>query len=232
MGIMFPVMTSALWHVDPLTFTSLPDVTAANTFLVQVWVKEGRSAFRLKGEPIVLAWLLGSIGFCGFGFFVFLGQLLAGCDGSLTASIMMATQPMTGLNVNSIVRRVMAPLYSFLFTLMSFAGVTLIVTPGDIAALLSEPQHYSANALEYTTITTWLGVTMIIEFNALLFALRMVPIPTTATLIAIVPHPLYMAPVEDFVVVLFWSARTEYSPRSILYNLYLRRRAERLAVSS
>jgi hypothetical protein len=34
--IMFPVMTSALWHVDPLTFTSLPDVTAANTFIVLV----------------------------------------------------------------------------------------------------------------------------------------------------------------------------------------------------
>jgi drug/metabolite transporter (DMT)-like permease len=127
----------------------------------------------LKGAPIVLAWLLGSIGFCGFGSFVFLGQLLAGCDGSLTASIMMATQPMTGLIANSIVRRVTPPLYSFLIALMSFAGVALIVTKRDIAALLSEPQHYSANALEYTTITIWLGLTMLIELNALLFALRL-----------------------------------------------------------
>jgi hypothetical protein len=180
-------------------------VTAANTFIVLVWVKEGRSAFRWKGKPIVLAWLLGSIDFCGFGSFVFLGQLLAGCDGSLTASIMMTTQPMTGLIANSIVRRVTPPLYSFLLTLMSFAGVALIVTKGDIAALRSEPQHYSAYALEYTTITTWLGLTMIIELNALLFALLMVPVPTTATLIAIVPHLLYMGPLEASVVVPFRS---------------------------
>jgi hypothetical protein len=73
---------------------------------------------------------------------------------------------------------------------------------------------------------------MIIEFKALLFALRLVPVPTITTSIAIVPHLLYMEPVEGFVVVLFWRARTECSPRSILYSLYLHRRAERLAVSS
>lgn len=54
---------------------------------------------------MVLAWLLGSIGFCGFGSFVFLGQQLAGREGALTASIMMATQPMMGLLVNSVVRK-------------------------------------------------------------------------------------------------------------------------------
>ena len=129
---------------------------------------------------------------------------MAGRDGALTASIMMATQPMMGLIVNSIVRRVLPPLYSFLFILMSFAGVALVVTKGDIAALLSEPQHYSANALivvgalcwviytfsastfktwsalKYTTMTTVLGLTTIIGLNVLLFVLHVVPVPTTA----------------------------------------------------
>src|ERR1700709_1291917 len=65
MGIMFPVMTSALRHVDPFTFTSLRYMIAASAFLVLLRLKEGRSAFRFKGEPIALAWLAGSIGFCG-----------------------------------------------------------------------------------------------------------------------------------------------------------------------
>jgi drug/metabolite transporter (DMT)-like permease len=154
-SIMFPVMTSALRHVDPFTFTSLRYMTAGSAFLVLMRVKEGPSAFRFKGEPIALAWLLGSIGFCGFGSFVFLGQQLAGRDGALTASIMMATQPMMGLIVNSIVRKVLPPLYSFLFILMSFAGVAGVVTKGDIAALLSEPQHYSANALIVVGALCW-----------------------------------------------------------------------------
>jgi drug/metabolite transporter (DMT)-like permease len=130
MGITFPVMTSALRHVGPFTFTSLRYVIAGSAFLVLLRGKEGRSAFRFKGEPMALAWLPGSIGFCGFGSFVFLGQQLAGRDGALTASIMMATQPMMGLIVNSIVRRIVPPLYSFLFILMSFAGVALVVTTG------------------------------------------------------------------------------------------------------
>ncbi|WP_254074104.1 DMT family transporter [Burkholderia sp. S171] len=225
MGITFPVMTSALRHVDPFTFTSLRYVIAGSAFLVLLREKEGRSAFRFKGEPVALAWLPGSIGFCGFGSFVFLGQQLAGRDGALTASIMMATQPMMGLIVNSIV----PPLYSFLFILMSFAGVALVVTKGDIAALLSEPQHYSANALivvgalcwaiytfsasyfktwsalKYTTMTTLLGLTTIIGLNVLLFALHVVPVPSTAMLIAIIPHLLYMGPVAGFIAILFWN---------------------------
>jgi drug/metabolite transporter (DMT)-like permease len=229
MGIMFPVMTSALRHVDPFTFTSLRYMIAGSAFLVLLRVKEGPGAFRFKGEPIARAWLLGSIGFCGFGSLVFLGQQLAGRDGALTASIMMATQPMMGLIVSSIVRKILPPLYSFLFILMSFAGVALVVTKGDIAALLSEPQHYSANvlivagalcwviytfsastfktwsALRYTAMTTLLGLTTIIGLNVLLFMLHAVPVPTTAMLIAIVPHLLYMGPVAGFIAILFWN---------------------------
>jgi drug/metabolite transporter (DMT)-like permease len=57
---------------------------------------------------------------------------LAGRDGALTASIMMATQPTIGLIVNSSARRIAPPLYSFLFILMPFAGVALVVTKGDM----------------------------------------------------------------------------------------------------
>ena len=228
-GFMFPVMTSALTRVDPFTFTSLRYLIAGTAFLVLLRIKEGPGALRLKGEPVALAWALGSIGFAGFGFFVFLGQQLAGRDGALTASIMMATQPMLGLLVNSVVRRILPPLYSFLFILLSFCGVALVVTKGNIAGLLSEPQDYSANALivlgalcwviytfsasffpkwsafRYTTMTTWLGLTTIVAVNLLLFAAHAVPVPSAAALLAIVPHLLYMGLIAGFVGILCWN---------------------------
>ncbi|MFT4506013.1 DMT family transporter [Caballeronia sp. 15711] len=229
MGIMFPVMTDALTHVDPFTFTSLRYLIAGAAFLTLLLVKEGRGGLRTNGESLPLAWLLGSVGFCGFGSFVFLGQQLAGPEGALTASIMMATQPMMGLLLNSIVRKSKPPVFSFMFIVMSFAGVSLVVTKGNVAALLREPQHFSANALiligalcwviytfsashfkswsslKYTTLTTCLGLTTIIGLNILLFALRVVPVPSAAQLWAITPHLLYMGPVAGFVAILFWN---------------------------
>jgi drug/metabolite transporter (DMT)-like permease len=229
MGIMFPVMTSALTHIDPFTFTSLRYLVAGTAFLMLLLIKEGKRGLRACGESIGLAWLLGSVGFCGFGSFVFLGQQLAGREGALTASIMMATQPMMGLLVNSVVRRSKPPLFSLLFVLLSFAGVSLVVTKGNIAAVLREPQHYSANvlivlgalcwviytfgasrfkqwsALKYTTLTTWLGLTTIIGLNVLLFACRVVPIPSTASLRSILPHLLYMGPIAGFIAILCWN---------------------------
>ena len=229
MGIMFPVMTDALTRIDPFSFTSLRYLVAGCAFWALLRFKEGKGALQANGESIALAWLLGSTGFCGFGSFVFLGQQLAGPEGALTASIMMATQPMMGLLVNAIVRKSVPPLYSFLFILMSFAGVALVVTKGDLAAVLREPQHYSANALivlgalcwviytfgaahfrrwsalKYTTMTTWLGLTTILGLNALLFACHAVAVPSAAALRAIVPHLLYMGPIAGFVAILFWN---------------------------
>lgn len=229
LGIMFPVMTDALVHIDPFTFTSLRYVIAGVAFLAILRVKEGKRAFRPDGESLFLAWLLGSIGFCGFGSFVFLGQQLAGPEGALTASIMMATQPMMGLLVNAAVNRRSPPLLSFLFILMSFAGVCLVVTKGDVAAMLHEPQNYSADALiivgalcwviytfgaarfkrwsalKYTTMTTWLGLSTIVGLNVLLVALRIIPLPSAAALRAIVPHLLYMGPIAGCCAILFWN---------------------------
>ncbi|WP_133467947.1 DMT family transporter, partial [Lactobacillus crispatus] len=131
-GCMFPVMTSALRHIDPFTFTSLRYLIAGAASLVLLRLKEGSGALHTEGEPIALAWLLGSIGFAGFGFLVFLGQQQAGRDGALTASVMAATQPMVGLLVHAIMRRVLPPRYTMLFVLLSFCGVALVVTKGDI----------------------------------------------------------------------------------------------------
>ncbi|VVE34494.1 transporter [Pandoraea horticolens] len=228
MGVMFPVMTDALTHVDPFTFTSLRYLIAGIAFAMLLRHREGASAFRADGQSLWLAWLMGSIGFCGFGSFVFLGQQLAGPEGALNASIMMATQPMMGLLVNALVRRTAPPLFSLVFVVISFLGVSLVITRGDILTALHEPQHYAASALivigalcwviytfssayftrwsalKYTTMTTWLGLTTIFGVNVMLIAAHAIPAPTISTLREIVPHLAYMGPIAGFLAILFW----------------------------
>jgi len=227
-GTMFPVMTHALTHIDPFSFTALRYLIGGVCFVILLRLREGPGALSLDGGSGWLVWLLGSIGFCGFGAFVFLGQQLAGPQGALTASIMMATQPMIGLLVNSAMKRVAPPLPAFLFILMSFAGIALVVTKGDIGALLSQPQNYAANALivvgaacwvvftfggayfprwsplKYTTMTLLFGLPTVVGLALALLAIGAVPVPSQGDLIAILPDLLYMGPIAGFAAVLLW----------------------------
>ncbi len=228
LGAMFPVMTDALRHVDPFTFTSLRYLIAGAAFAVLLRRREGHGAFRADGESLALAWLLGSIGFCGFGAFAFLGQQLAGEQGALNTSVMMATQPMMGLLLHALIKRAAPPFVSLLLVLVSFTGVALVITRGDLAAALHAPQSFASSALivfgalswviytfgsayfarwsalKYTTLTVWLGLITIVGLNLLLFAVHAVAVPTPRALWAIAPHLLYMGPVAGCVAILCW----------------------------
>lgn len=228
-GAMFPVMTHALIRIDPFTFTAMRFIIAGIVFLILLIAKEGLTALDMRGERVFLAWALGSAGFAGFGFLVFLGQKLAGPTGALTASIMMATMPMLGLLVNWLLRGVRPALCSFCFILFSFFGVALVITKGDIITALSAPQNYSANVpliigalcwvfytlgagyfpnwspYRYTAITTVLGVTTIFAVNFVLVFVGYIKVPSIATVISITPHLLYMALVAGFLGILSWN---------------------------
>jgi len=228
-GLMFPVMASALKHVDPFTFTSLRYLTAAVTSLAMLLMKEGPQALRLRDESIGRAWFLGSLGFAGFGFLVFLGQQLAGRDGALMTAIMAATQPLLGVMILAVANRTLPSLATFGFIVLSLCGVIVVVTRGDIAGFLDAPQSYVANLLillgmtswmiytfgaarfttwsplRYTTLTMCLGLTTVIAINAALFATHAIPVPRAADLIFIVPHVLYMGLIAGVVGVLCWN---------------------------
>lgn len=228
-GAMFPVMTSALTRVDPFTLTSLRYTTAAVAFLLLLVAREGRASLRLRGERTWLAWLLGSAGFGGFGFLVFLGQQLAGSDGALTASIMMATMPMLGILVNWALRKVVPPAWSVAFMALSFCGVVTVITKGDFGSLLRAPGHYGAYLLiilgalcwviytvgasffpqwspyRYTAITTALGMTSVLAVNGILYASGLVAVPSADALTFALPHLLYMAFGAGFLGVLCWN---------------------------
>jgi len=228
-GTMFPVMTHALTWIDPFTFTALRYLIAGIVFVVLLYAKEGTPAFNIRGERILLAWLFGSAGFAGFGFLVFYGQQLAGATGALTASIMMATMPLLGLLVTWLLRGVRPPLFSFIYIGLSFCGVVLVITKGDILGVLSHPQNYAANiplilgalcwvlytvggsyfpswsAYKYTAITTVLGLTTIFVIVAILLASGSIIMPSTDTLVFTFPHLLYMSLVAGFIGVLCWN---------------------------
>lgn len=228
-GAGFPIMTSALTYIDPYTFTTLRYGFSGIALLIALMMLEGKSGLSFKGERIGLAWLLGTIAFVGFGFFVFLGQQMAGKDGALTASIMMATMPMIGILVNWLIKKVAPPGISIGLIVMSFFGVITVITKGHYSTLFDSPGNYKANALiiigvfcwviytigasffpkwsplKYTTLTTCLGVCSIIFFNAIFYISGFIPVPTSGALIAIAPHVAYMALIASFIGILCWN---------------------------
>ena len=228
-GAMFPIMTSALTHLDPFNFTALRYSIAGVGFSILLLLKEGRSAFRLKGERVGLAWFFGTCGFAGFGFLVFLGQQLAGPTGALTASITMATMPLLGLLVNWVVRGTRPPLLTLGFILLSFSGVALVITHGNLNAVFANPNNFSANVpillgalcwviytvgasffpgwspYRYTTMTTLLGLISIFGINMILFMNGYILLPSASQVMPIVPHLLYMSFVAGVIGVLSWN---------------------------
>lgn len=228
-GVMFPVMTDALRFIDPFTFTALRYSIAVVAFSALLLLREGSSVFSLRGERWGLVWLFGSAGFAGFGFLVFLGQQMIGSSGALTASIMMATMPMLGLLVIWGLRKTRPPLFSFGFILLSFCGVVLVITSGDLNALLDEPSNYFSNVplilgalcwvlytvgatyfpqwspCRYTTLTTLLGLATVFAVDIVLVFLGVIPQPTVIVALNVAPHLIYMALIAGFVGVLCWN---------------------------
>ncbi|AXR36433.1 EamA family transporter [Salmonella enterica subsp. enterica] len=226
---MFPVMTHALTYIDPFNFTTFRYGIAGIAFALLLLFREGQNSFRLKGERWGLAWLFGTLGFAGFGFLVFLGQSLAGPGGALTASIMMATMPMLGLLTIWALKKVRPHASTMSFILLSFSGVVLVITNGDVFAVLNSPISLAANLLliagalcwvlytiggsyfpgwsplRYTTMTTLLGMISVVLIDLFLVGSGAISVPSAASIITIVPHLFYMDLVAGLVAVLCWN---------------------------
>ncbi|WP_159990552.1 DMT family transporter [Pelistega ratti] len=228
-GTMFPIMTDALTHLDPFNFTTLRYGIAGLAFAVLMLAKEGKESFNLKGEKWGLAWLFGTFGFAGFGFLVFWGQHLAGPKGALTASIMMATMPMLSILTIWVLKKVRPHISTVFFILLSFSGVFLVLSNGDLYALINSPTNLTANTLiilgalcwvlytiggshfphwspvRYTTLTTLLGMISVISIDLFLMATHSVQVPSFTSVVAVIPHLLYMAFIAGLVAVLCWN---------------------------
>jgi drug/metabolite transporter (DMT)-like permease len=227
-GSLFPVMTEALRILDPFTFTTLRFGIAAVFFAALLWRREGRQAFSVEGRGL-LAWLMGTLGFAGFGLLVFVGQRMAGAEGALIASVMMATQPMLSLLANWVIKRIPPRPLSLCFILLSFTGVLLVVTKGTLSDAAKSVEHLTAASIivggalcwviytigstsfngwspyRYTALTTLLGLVSLLVINGFLFATRSVAPPDASQLDSVLPYLLYTACVPGFLGVLCWN---------------------------
>lgn len=227
-GGMFPVMTSALTFVDPFTFTCIRYALAGLAFVVVLKIMD-KTTHRYTAKELLLCWFFGTCGFAGFQFLVFEGQRLAGPEGALTASIMMATMPLQAFLFNWIVRKVVPAPFVLGFILLSFAGIVLVATKGDFTGLVNNPSGYGPQLLiilgalcwviytagasflpalspvRYTTITTGLGLISAVIITGGMIAGGAIAAPTLEAYSHVIPHMIYMSTAAGFVGVLAWN---------------------------
>ncbi|MQA23746.1 EamA family transporter [Rugamonas sp. FT103W] len=228
-GVSFPVMGLALQRMDPFNFTAFRYGAAAAIMLAILFYREGGAALRLRGQRYVLAWALGSCGFCGYGFFIFHGQQLAGQSGALSASAMIATTPMLTLLLNWAIRRKRPSAVAFVCIGLSFFGVLLVVSGGALDSLLRQGVGGDSAAFlllgaaswalytlgasffpawsgyRYSAITTALGLTTILASDLALQTLGYIPRPALSVLPTLLPYLGYMVLVAGVLAVLCWN---------------------------
>lgn len=227
-GGMFPIMTVVLKEIDPFYFTLFRYGLVAIIFSIILFCVEGKEAFNFEGKGIKL-WILGTFGFAGFSFLVFLGQMIAGPPGGIIASIMMAVQPLLGSLILLVYKGVKATRLAIISMVVSLIGVVLVVTNGDLSLLFSSDKlllaliliivgdlswviyttcsddfkHWSI--IRFSTISMILGVVsiIIIVFTATIFGL--LKIPSMGTINDILPELLYMVIPAGVISVLSWN---------------------------
>jgi drug/metabolite transporter (DMT)-like permease len=227
-GGMFPIMDSALRHIDAFSFTCLRYLSAGVLFVITLAVVEGRKSFDLRGQKVLLAWMFGTAGFTGFQFLVFYGQHLVGKGGALVASIIMATMPMQAFFVNWFLKKVAPPKFVLVFIGISLVGIVLVLTKGNLSTLAHGNKIgpmllilfaafcwvvYTSGAsyfpqwspIRYTAITTVLGLSTTLVVTAVLYVSGAVKVPTGGAVGDILPHLAYMSVLAGFVAVLAWN---------------------------
>ncbi len=227
-GGMFPIMDSALRHIDAFSFTCLRYLIAGTLFVITLAVFEGRKSFNLRGERVLLAWFFGTAGFTGFQFLVFYGQHLVGKGGALVASIIMATMPMQAFFVNWVLKKVAPPKFVLVFIAVSLVGIVLVLTKGDLSTLergngvgplllilfaafcwviyTSGASYFPTwSPIRYTATTTVLGLSTTLVVTAILYISGAVAFPTGDAVRDILPHLAYMSILAGYVAVLAWN---------------------------
>lgn len=227
-GGMFPMMGDALKKIDPFYFTALRYVTATVVFVVLLLAIEGKKFISPEGKSGKLLFF-GTMGFAGFNFLVFLGQKLAGPSGALVASIMMAVQPLLGVMVNWLVKRVKPSGVTLTCMFASLIGVVLVITKGDLSVLFSEGANLFAelliligalcwviytmggnyfpgwSPLRYTTLTSFFGSISIVIIVGLATALEWLKMPTLTMVFDVSGALFYMIFIAGVLAVFCWN---------------------------
>lgn len=227
-GGLYPILDIALKIMDPFYLTLFRFFIAALILIILLLFLEGRKSFSTDGQGRQL-WLIGTLGFSGFSFLVFLGQHLAGESGAIIAAVVMATQPILGVIMSWIIHRTPPKLWTILFMVTSLTGVLLVITKGDFSMLISSETNILAYLLilggalsfvTYTTLSTQFSHWSILRFTTMTTLYSCVTnivvvsiatlfgwlqIPTWTNISSATPSLIYMALIAGVFAYFLWN---------------------------
>ncbi|MCO4851230.1 DMT family transporter [Bacillus vallismortis] len=158
-GAQWPVAGRALKHIDPFFFTLIRYLIVAVVLSVILFFTEGAKSFKTEGK-LVPIWFYGSMAFCAYNFLVFLGQKMAGDNGAILGSILMALIPMVSLLVLWVYKKNRPANVTLLLVAVSFIGVLLVVTKGDIAFFADSNKQAVPIILMSISVLAWVLYTI------------------------------------------------------------------------
>ncbi len=226
-GAMFPVAAAIFETVSPFYFTLLRYLPVALILTVMLYLKEGRSAFSVKGAHVSL-WFFGVMAFTVYNLLIFIGQDQLGASGILLASVMEAAAPIISIVVMWAIFKKRPALFTLLTIIAAFFGVLLVVTNGDFSLLLEGdrllPLFYlflaalgwalytiggsrfpSWSVLRYSTLTILYGMATTTVFVMIGTLLGMIEAPTLTEIYNIRYHMLFMILFPGLFALLGWN---------------------------
>lgn len=227
-GAMFPVAHSALQYIDPLYFSFFRYVFVSVLLVVLLYFKEGKSAFRLEGKGLQLAFF-GVMGFTVYNFMIFSGQDLLGASGTIIASIMEALMPMITVVILWYRTKIKPAKHTLISIWIALAGSFLVITNGSLSFFRMATEHllpvlfifigavgwvlYSLggsrfrdwSVLRYSTLTCLLGTiaSFAVVTSASLF--NILPVPDWDTLLSIKIQMSFMVIFPGLIALLSWN---------------------------
>lgn len=227
-GAMFPVAHIALQQIDPFYFSFIRYFVVAIILSVMLWMKEGRSAFRLEGRGKTLLFL-GTMAFTVYNMCIFFGQQLMGEAGAVAASIMESLMPMISIIILWITTKKTPNKYMLRSVAIAFVGAMLVITNGKLTFFTMAGQHlvplfsifvgvlgwvvYSMGGsrfkdwsiLRYSTLTCLLGSAVSFVIVTLGSVFDVIPVPTWSTLFSIKYEMAFMILLPGLAALLCWN---------------------------
>lgn len=223
-GGLFPVVKQVMGVFDPFTLTLLRYGVAAPVFVALLVLAEGRGSLRTEGHGWAL-WRAGTLGFAGFGLLAFLGLRHTRPE---HAAVIPALMPLIAILVNWARGRA-RPGGGALFCVgLGMIGVALVVTHGDVGALLHGGAGggelvvlagatcwvlYTLGAaavpgwssLRYTALSCALGLSSIAAAWLAALALGMAHLPAASAVPGTLPALVYLTLFASVIAVLGWN---------------------------
>ena len=223
-GGMFPVAKNLAPTVNMFAMTFIRYAAVAIMLILMLVLAEGIRAFRFEGKGWNL-FLLGSAGFAGFGMSAFVAL---DYTSPTNVSLVAAMMPAIGAVLASILSKKFPPTYTIAAILIAFFGVSLALTNGNYANLISPRDALGEllalfgatcwviytrgaatmpgwSALRYTAVTTVLSLPTILMGNIIASATGYIETPTLSAVLAGWPELAYLAIPAGVIAVLAWN---------------------------